>query len=106
MEALASGLPVVATKVGGIPDIVESNRTGLLVDQGDVQGLAEALVSLLRESNRRARMGKAAHEFARTHLDARKTVLRHVELYRELITASRRKVGAAIGYRQGYETSC
>lgn len=106
MEALASGLPVVATKVGGIPDIVESNRTGILVDQGDVQGLAEALVSLLRESNRRARMGKAAHEFARTHLDARKTVLRHVELYRELITASRRKVGAAIGYRQGYETSC
>jgi glycosyltransferase involved in cell wall biosynthesis len=89
MEALASGLPVIATKVGGIPDIVESNRTGLLVQQGDVQGLAEALVSLLQDSDCRARMGEAAHEFARMHLDARKTVLRLVGLYRELITASR-----------------
>ena len=87
MEALACGLPVVATKVGGIPDIVESNRTGKLVEQGDVQGLAEALVSLLQDSDCRARMGEAAHEFARMHLDARKTVVRLVELYRELIKA-------------------
>ena len=89
MEALASGLPVVATTVGGIPDIVESNRTGILVEQGDVQGLAEALVSLLQDSDCRLRMGEAAHEFARMHLDARKTVLRLVGLYSELITASR-----------------
>lgn len=89
MEALASGLPVVATTVGGIPDIVESSRTGILVEQGDVQGLAEALVSLLQDSDCRFRMGEAAHEFARMHLDARKTVLRLVGLYRELITASR-----------------
>ena len=89
MEALACGLPVVATTVGGIPDIVESNRTGILVQQGDVQDLAEALVSLLQDSDCQARMGEAAHEFARTHLDARKTALRLVGLYHELITASR-----------------
>jgi glycosyltransferase involved in cell wall biosynthesis len=85
MEALACGLPVVATTVGGIPDIVDSNRTGILVQQGDIQGLAEALVSLLQDSDCQARMGEAAYEFAREHLDARRTVVRLVELYRELI---------------------
>lgn len=91
MEAMASGLPVVATEVGGIPDIVESGRTGLLVQQGDIHALAEALVSLLQDLDRRIRMGNAAQDFARIHLDARKTAERLAELYRELITGSRRK---------------
>jgi starch synthase len=88
MEALACGLPVVATNVGGIPDIVECSKTGILVDRGNVQALAEALVSVLQDSDLRARMGEAAHEFARTHLDARKTGDRLVGLYRELIGPS------------------
>jgi glycosyltransferase involved in cell wall biosynthesis len=85
MEALACGLPVVATRVGGIPDIVEHDKTGLLIDKGDVEGLAAALVTLLRDPSLCARMGQAAHAFARAHLDARKTASRLVELYDELI---------------------
>ncbi len=88
MEAMACGLPVVATDVGGIPDIVESNRTGLLVQKGDTQGLADALVSLLQDSDQRERMGKAAHAFAIEHFDARKTAARLVRWYRDLVTAS------------------
>jgi glycosyltransferase involved in cell wall biosynthesis len=87
MEALSCGLPVVATRVGGIPDIVEHEKTGLLVDKGDVAGLAAALVSLLRDPSRGTRMGQAAQDFAREYLDARKTVSRLVELYGELIAA-------------------
>lgn len=88
MEALASGLPVIATRVGGIPDIVEHNKTGILVDTGDVQGLAAALKSLLQDSTYRARMGAAGHAFALRYLDAQKTTVRLVELYKELISFS------------------
>ena len=89
MEAMASGLPVVATAVGGIPDIVESGRTGLLVQQGDVHALAEALLSLLHDSDRRARMGEAAYGFACEQLDARKSAERLAELYSELVIDAR-----------------
>ena len=91
MEALSCGLPVVATRVGGIPDIVEHAKTGLLIDQGDIEGLAASLVTLLRDPYRCASMGQAAHAFARVHLDARKTVSRLVELYDELISHSRER---------------
>ena len=85
MEALSCGLPVVATRVGGIPDIVEHEKTGLLIDKGDIEGLAAALVILIRDPSRCARMGQAAHVFARVHLDARKTASRLVGFYDELI---------------------
>jgi glycosyltransferase involved in cell wall biosynthesis len=91
MEALSCGLPVVATRVGGIPDIVEHDKTGLLIDKGDVEGLATSLVTLLRDPSRCARMGQAAHAFARAQLDARKTINRLVELYDELIVKHSRE---------------
>ena len=95
MEALSCGLPVVATRVGGIPDIVEHEKTGLLVDKGDIEGLADALITLLRDDGQCARMGQAAHVFACRHLNARKTVDRIVELYSELMaTHSERQVVA------------
>jgi glycosyltransferase involved in cell wall biosynthesis len=85
MEALSCGLPVVATRVGGIPDIVKHEKTGLLIDKGDVEGLAASLFTLLRDPDRCARLGQAAYAFACIHLDARKTASRLVELYNELI---------------------
>src|SRR5262249_19072281 len=91
MEALACGLPVVATRVGGIPDIVEHDKTGLLIDKGDIEGLATSLLTLLRDHSRCARMGQAAHAFAPALLDARKTASRLVELYDELIVNHARK---------------
>lgn len=97
MEAMACGLPVVATEVGGIPDIVEPDRTGLLVPKGDSPKLADALAALLADSDRRARMGEAAYAYAQEHFDARKTARRLVELYRELISASRDANNAQVG---------
>lgn len=86
MEALACGLPVVATRVGGIPDIIEHEKIGLLVNKGDIEGLAAALTTLFRDPSRCVRMGKAAQTFAHERLDARKTINRLVALYGELIT--------------------
>jgi L-malate glycosyltransferase len=60
MEALALGLPVVATAVGGVPEVVEHGREGLLVHPGRPRELAAALVSLLTDTQRRQQMAQAA----------------------------------------------
>jgi glycosyltransferase involved in cell wall biosynthesis len=91
MEALSCGLPVVATRVGGIPDIVVHEKTGLLIDKGDIEGLAAALICLLRDPDRIKHMGLAARAFARENLDARKTARHLVELYGMLIANHSKK---------------
>ena len=70
---------------GGLPDIVEHEKTGLLVDKGDIDGLSAALGTLLGDTRQCIRIGQAAQVFAREHLDARKTIDRLVTLYNELI---------------------
>lgn len=63
MEAMASGLPVVATAVGGVPDLVQNDATGFLVEPGDDQGLAEAISKLLRDDALRLEMSRRARAF-------------------------------------------
>jgi glycosyltransferase involved in cell wall biosynthesis len=60
LEAMAHGRPVVATAVGGIPQLVEHGRTGLLVEPGDADALRAALERLLGDAELRRRMGRAA----------------------------------------------
>jgi glycosyltransferase involved in cell wall biosynthesis len=60
MEAMAAGKPVVATNVRGSRDLVEHGVTGLLVELGDVDGLAQALLQLIRDPELRRRMGEAS----------------------------------------------
>jgi glycosyltransferase involved in cell wall biosynthesis len=64
IEAMACELPVVATKVGGIPEIVENGRNGLLVESGDPEELSEAILSVFSDSDQRELMGKRARERA------------------------------------------
>jgi glycosyltransferase involved in cell wall biosynthesis len=85
MEALSCGLPIVATRVGGIPDIVLDQKTGILVEKANTQELADALVSLLRDPSKCIRMGREAQLFAHAHLDIVRTADRLVDLYREII---------------------
>jgi glycosyltransferase involved in cell wall biosynthesis len=72
LEAMASGLPVVATRHGGIPEAVVEGLTGILVDENDVSGMGLAISSLLAEPARAGAMGSAGRErvlghFTETH---------------------------------------
>lgn len=76
MEALASGLPVIATRVGGIPDIVREGETGHLIEVDDAAALGDALESLVANPSRRASMGAAAREDAARKFEARENARR------------------------------
>lgn len=65
IEAMTIGRPVVATRVGGIPDTVRDGEEGLLVEPGDVQGLADAMISLARDPALLASLGRRAYVRAR-----------------------------------------
>jgi glycosyltransferase involved in cell wall biosynthesis len=62
IEAMACGLPVVATRGGGIPEIVEDGKTGFLVERGDPDTLAEAIVSLIQNQRLRDSIGNAGRQ--------------------------------------------
>lgn len=67
LEAFASGLPVITTAAGGIPEIVEQEVTGLLSEVGDWQGLAENAVRLLRQQALAEELSRRAHEKLQQH---------------------------------------
>ncbi|WP_084646407.1 glycosyltransferase family 4 protein [Devosia insulae] len=69
IEAMASGLAVVATPVGAVPDIVKDEETGLLVPVGDVEALAAALTRLVEDKPLRQKLGAAALRLHRERLD-------------------------------------
>ena len=87
MESLAAGRPVVATRVGGVPDVVRDGEDGFLVELGDVRELAGALERLAEDSELRVRMGEAG----RARVLPRYAVQRLVDdvdrLYRSLLAA-------------------
>jgi glycosyltransferase involved in cell wall biosynthesis len=64
LEAMASGLPIIASNVGGVPELVQHEKTGLLVKPGDLGELAEALRKLLSDERLREKMGKESYQYA------------------------------------------
>ncbi len=69
LEAMAAGLPVLATRHGGLPEAVADGETGLLADEGDVEGLAGALRRLLEDAELRRRLGSAGRARAAAEFD-------------------------------------
>jgi glycosyltransferase involved in cell wall biosynthesis len=84
VEAMALGRPVVVTRVGGLPEVVDDGQEGLLVPPGDPAALAAGIAALLGDGDLRRRMGEAARRRARG-LDVRHAVRRTEELYAELV---------------------
>lgn len=84
IEAMALGIPVVATAVGGLPELVENGKTGWLVAPGDADALAERLRQLLADGAARRAMGLAARERARRRFSAEAMVRALSGIYDEL----------------------
>jgi glycosyltransferase involved in cell wall biosynthesis len=83
IEACASGLPVIASRVGGLVDTVEDGRTGFLVSPGNLDSLTTALEKLIGDPELRRDMGQAARARAETLFDARSNALALVDLVEE-----------------------
>lgn len=84
LEAMWFGCPSVSTAVGGIPEVIASGESGLLVPAGDADALARGVETLLANPKRRAALGRAAQKRAREMFSADAIVPRYVELYRRV----------------------
>ncbi|MFH1182137.1 MAG: glycosyltransferase [Candidatus Woesearchaeota archaeon] len=84
LEAIASGVPVVASNVGGIPDIIINGKTGLLVKQKNPGAISDAVISLLRQENKGRALSKAALEHVRKNYSWEKVSGRFSEIYSSL----------------------
>ena len=87
LEAMAAGRPIVASKVGGIPEILEEGGNGLLVEPGDVDSLATALESVLHNSVLREQMGRRSVELALPY-DWSRIAGQYVHLFERLVHSS------------------
>jgi glycosyltransferase involved in cell wall biosynthesis len=84
MEYMEAARPVVATRVGGVPDLIDDGEQGLLVEPQDPAAFADAVAGLLRDPERARQMGERARERRRTEFDIDVMVKRLEALYEEL----------------------
>jgi glycosyltransferase involved in cell wall biosynthesis len=85
LEAMASGVPVVATRVGAAADVIEDGRTGVLVDAGDVEAMTAAVTGLLADGQGRAAMGSAARQAVDEQFTVEVMAGRYAEQYRRVL---------------------
>ena len=92
LEAMAAGLPVIASAVGGVPEAVLDGETGMLVPPGDAGALAGAIVRLLADGRLRREMGSAGRARAAAHFGLERFAAQHVQVYeRALAEAPKRR---------------
>jgi glycosyltransferase involved in cell wall biosynthesis len=82
LEAMAVGLPAVATDVGGAREVIESGENGMIVPPGDPASIAREAISFYRDPDKRARFRAAARKRIATDFTSEKMIERHIELYR------------------------
>lgn len=84
LEAMSSEVPVIATRVGGIPEVVEDGGCGYLFDVGDVDGMARAAFSILTDDDERERLGRRGRQIALSRFSSDKIIPQYEALYSSL----------------------
>ena len=84
LEAMACGLPVIASKIGGVVDVVEDGKSGILVEPGDISGLSTAMIRLLKDDGLRQRLGAEARKRIVEGFSIDKIADEYINLYKTL----------------------
>ena len=87
LEAMACEVPVIATRVGGLPEVVEDGECGYLFAVGDVQGMAETAIEILSDESLRERLGRRGREIAISRFATENIIPQYEALYRNVIAA-------------------
>lgn len=85
LEAMACGLPIVASRVGGVPDLIQNDVNGILVEPGKIEQLVDAICRLAKDPELRSSMGKANYLLACERYDIEKHVELLVDIYKKII---------------------
>jgi glycosyltransferase involved in cell wall biosynthesis len=88
LEALASEVPVIATRAGGLPEVVEDGVTGYLLPVGDVEGMAARAIDILSNDDLRRRMGAAGRAVAIERYDVKNVVPLYRGMYERVIAGA------------------
>ena len=96
LEAMAAGLPIVATRVGALPELIEEGESGILVARGDAPALADALLRLLWDAVLARRLGQAARARAETDYSAARSAGLMGDLYLEVLGHRARRRDAVL----------
>jgi len=89
LEAIASEVPVIATRVGGLPEVVVDGQHGYLIDVGDIEGIADRAIELLQNEGLRREMGKNGRAWAIEQYNTERVIPQYVALYERVVNATR-----------------
>jgi len=84
IEAMAGGIPVVASRAGGVPEIIEENINGKMYEPGNKDDLVRCVTEILRDEEKRKKMGRCARETVRDKFDFQKTISSYEEVFNML----------------------
>jgi glycosyltransferase involved in cell wall biosynthesis len=101
LEAMASRLPIIATRVGGNPELIESGLTGVLVRATDTEALAQAMLAYFTERSMARRHAKAARRIAETRFSLARMVGDYTDLYERSLESAGISVRCAQGLAAG-----
>jgi len=85
LEAMACSVPAIATRVGGVPELIEHEVNGILCEVGDIEAMSRAAITLLREPTQLAVMAKAARKTAQDHFCASSIITLYENYYRRIL---------------------
>ena len=86
LEAMAAGVPVIAAKVGGVPDLVDEGKTGIFCDPNEPESMRGAIARVLTNISAAREMASRAKVRAREKFHPKVIAQRHIEIYREVLS--------------------